>query len=500
MNEKKEYGQFFTSDIIADLMVKWLLKENPQEILDPAVGGGIFLKKAENYSKNIKKYAFEIDEKMITEFNKNNKFDVQLYHKDYLLTFSDKKFDAIACNPPYHKFQEIKNRKQYIDLLRINYGIHLSGYTNECIYFLIKSINELKENGKCCFIIPYEFLNTGYGRIVKQYLLDKKIVKAIMKFDYEIKLFDDATTTSCILFIENTPHTGINFIDISNQEDLYHFDLEAVLQEQTNIFYPNESLNPKEKWLQYFKKVKNSPYKNLTLLKNVAKVKRGIATGNNDYFALDKNKIRETGLSENVCVPCITKSSYIKGSFLTNNIFEDLVESNKKMYIFDGTKSINKNDNAYIKYGEANKYHESYLTSHRTPWYSIEEKKPAPILLSVFNRNKIKVVRNEMMIKNLTTFHGLFFNENTSEEDINLTFCYLLTPIAQEILKMNKREYGEGLDKFEPNDLNNSYILDVSQIPNADKNNILEIYEEMKENPNGHYIEELNQIFTRIIQ
>lgn len=38
-------------------------------------------------------------------------------------------------------------------------------------------------------------------------------------------------------------------------------------------------------------------------------------------------------------------------------------------------------------------------------------------------------------------------------------FANLLTPIGHEHLCINKRDYGNGLNKFEPNDLNNALIL-----------------------------------------
>ena len=57
----------------------------------------------------------------------------------------------------------------------------MSGYSNLCVYFLVKSMNELNENGKCCYIIPYEFMNTGYGKGIKQYLLDSKMLKTMAK-------------------------------------------------------------------------------------------------------------------------------------------------------------------------------------------------------------------------------------------------------------------------------------------------------------------------------
>jgi adenine-specific DNA-methyltransferase len=43
LSYRKELGQYFTPPIIANLMSKWVLQNNPENILDPAFGlGSIF--------------------------------------------------------------------------------------------------------------------------------------------------------------------------------------------------------------------------------------------------------------------------------------------------------------------------------------------------------------------------------------------------------------------------------------------------------------------------
>mgnify|MGYP000910989739 CR=1 FL=1 len=503
MKDKKELGQFFTNDIIAEFMVKWLIQNNPKNILDPAVGLGIFMEKVEKYKPEISKTAFDIDEKMIKIFKEKNNFKVNININDYLSSNVLNRFDAIVCNPPYNKFQKILNRKDLIKSFEIKYGIKMSGYSNLYVYFLVKSMNELSNNGRCCYIIPYEFLCTGYGENIKNYLITSKMLKAIIKFNNKTKLFADAITTSCILCLENKSHSDIEFINIEKISELQSLSFENNHLSTDGIIIKNNQLNPKDKWLKYFKPeptITELGYLNLIKLNEIAQVKRGIATGNNAYFTFNQEKIKKFNLSSNVCLPCISKSSDIKKIFFDKNYFDELVKENKKMFLFDGNMAKIESDFTYIKYGESINCDKTYLTSHRNPWYSIEEKKSAPILLSVFSRNKnLKVIRNEMMIKNLTTFHGLFLKneEGLNSDFINLLFCYLITPIAQEILYLNKREYGEGLDKFEPNDLNNSYILDLRVINNFDRDIILTIYEESRLKKSIEKINELNNIFIK---
>ena len=128
----------------------------------------------------------------------------------------------------------------------------------------------------------------------------------------------------------------------------------------------------------------------------------------------------------------------------------------------------------------------------------MEYREAAPILICVFSRKKIKVIRNELGIRNLTAFHGLYL-KNDSPDFVNMLFCYMLTPLAQELLYHSRREYGDGLTKFEPNDLTKAVMLDLRIITDKDKEEILKIYDEIKKANSEVKIYELDSIFRKYV-
>ena len=220
------------------------------------------------------------------------------------------------------------------------------------------------------------------------------MLKYLIKFNNDIKIFSDAMTTSCILVFENSFHSEVNFIEIKKVDEL-----QDILNEKYDnlkcITYDYNLLKCKEKWSKYFNQRKYI-YKNLINFKEIAQVKRGIATGNNKFFTLSKDDIKKHKLSESVCIPCVTKSPDITQLIMTESYFKNLFDDNKKMFIFDGRNKRTKSDLDYITYGEDIGVNKSYLNSHRDPWYGIEDKCAAPIWISVFSRDKLKVVRNEI--------------------------------------------------------------------------------------------------------
>ncbi len=265
-----------------------------------------------------------------------------------------------------------------------------------------------------------------------------------------------------------------------------------------------DKIDPNIKWRNYYQKQQSSKYKNLIQFSEVAKVVRGIATGANDYFSFNIQKAKKYKIAENHLLPCITKSKDIKKPFFTTNDFETLKNKNANVFLLDADKKQqDENVLTYIKKGEQEEINKKFLTSKRKPWYKLENRIPPPIWVGVFNRTGLKFVRNEANIRNLTTFHCIYLVDNLFNKiNIDLLFAYLLTDIAKQIFDDNKREYGDGLNKFEPNDLNKALMLDLSKLNKETSDKIIALYQEyrisiIENNENSELIYLINNMLRK---
>lgn len=494
----KKLGQFFTPSYVADFMRRWVLENNPKTILDPAVGNGIFLA---GIADSIHKVGYDIDREIIEFFKQNNQMNYEIRIEDFLIDHWDESFDSIICNPPYNKFQTLDNREEvYLDL-KEHLKIPLSGYSNQYVLFLLKAIKLLNDKGHLAFIIPNEFLNTGYGKIVKKFLIKEHCLKGILSFDNEENIFEDALTTACIVLVEKNNLKESFFAKIDNIEELRNFNFSTLKGCEKIRLIPYDSLNCDEKWLSLFEfNSSKLEYKNLVPFSNYAKVKRGIATGDNEFFVFNKSKIKQYGINKKNLIPCAIKCADFKFPIFDDNDFFKLEKDDVNCYVFDGSLYTDKNSTAYIKYGESIGTNKKYLTSHREPWYGMEPKDPSPIWINVFSRQKLKVVRNIANIKNLTTFHSIFLNKGM-DKYTDILFCYLLTDLGQSILYQNKRSYGGGLDKFEPGDLNNAFLLDFKKINQSDIDIVLTLYKSLfdKKTNQREVYKTLESIFAKYL-
>lgn len=372
--------------------------------------------------------------------------------------------------------------------------------------FMLKSVNQLAANGRAAYIVPFEFLNSDYGTFIKKYLLESKTLRYVILFNSGENVFNNALTTSCILLFANDDKSeSVRFINAEGVESLQNI-------EEQIAFYPDfngigksvrySDLDPNIKWRTYYQTQNSRKFKNLVTLSTYAKVVRGIATGHNDYFTFDENKKAEFGISE-FLLPCLTKAPQAKTNFFSSTEYENLRQNGNRIWLFNAFDLTDRNVRKYIKHGEELEVQKGYLTSHRNPWHGIENRPPAPILVTVFNRSGLRFVRNEANIRNLTCFHAIYLNMFASAK-IDLLMAYFLSDVSKEIFDDDRREYGGGLNKFEPNDLNNSKVINLDVIDLETENLIATLYNRYRESVlysqiDVEALDNLNDVFSSFV-
>jgi adenine-specific DNA-methyltransferase len=260
---------------------------------------------------------------------------------------------------------------------------------------------------------------------------------------------------------------------------------------------PNADLKPDDKWLKYFD-LRPSPVltKDLVAVNTYGSFSRGIATGANEFFAISASKAAQHNLPRSLFLRSVTKSAQIKKPVFTDDDFDLLEKSDAPVLLLNLNGCISGPARDYIEYGVRQGFHLRYLTKARNPWYKLERRVPAPLLFGVFSRDGFNVVRNKSSALNLTCYHG--FNPNLFGRDhVDELFLYFQSRAARRLLELNMRRYGEGLDKFEPNDLNRALAPSpgwFSRLPPR------LIQQGMEECENGEVLpEEIEQCFDTLM-
>ena len=448
---RKKYGQFFTHKKVADFMVGWVLRSSERGLLfDPAFGLGAF---HDSIKKNqrVSFHGYEADPHILDYWRKNSNSHINVELKNYLTSWGNK-YDNIVCNPPYARFQHFDNRNDILRAFAEKMNMSMSGYTNIASAFLVKSIHELKKNGRLAYLMPLEFLNTGYGKAIKEKLIEKGHLHSIIKLDCEKDIFPDATTTvGIILYDSSKHHTHVNFHNISsinNLHDVHDSEPESCIDVRI--------INAIDKWMPYFTNDRVSiNHEKAVPLEHYGRFSRGIATGANEFFAIKPSQAAKLGI-ENASIPCITKSSQINNPVFDERQYSELVKADSRVLLFTPNGDLSNSDLEYIREGERRLFNERYITKCRNPWYKVEQRNPSPILLNVFSRSGYKIILNKSNAVTLTCYHG--FQPNLfGRRYVGKLFLYMASNAGRKILSLSKRVYGKSLDKFEPNDLNRAF-------------------------------------------
>ncbi|MEI6413014.1 MAG: N-6 DNA methylase [Pseudomonadota bacterium] len=476
-NHRKRLGQFFTDSRVAAFMVNWIRSSHQDSIYDPAFGLGAFYSAISNKS-NLSFAASEIDWRILDFWNRHHRDarPVEIRQEDYLrawgLTHAN-----IVCNPPYMRFQNFLGRDQIFRDFEKRLGIRLSGYTNMASAFLLKSLSELKPGGRLAYIMPLEFLNAGYGTLIKKRLLDQSWIKAIIRFQCEKEVFPDATTTVGIILVDSgSPSSHVDFHRVDHMRNL-----DDILARMPVKRIPASSLQPGEKWLQYFQSYRlEYDAKRFVPLQYYGRFSRGIATGANNFFVGSASFFNQWGIRDDEVIACITKSCQIRKSCFSQADYAELHRADANVFLFSPNDPISAGARKYLLTGENSGYHQRFLTRNRNPWYKTEVRLPSPLLLGVFSRGGYKIIKNTSSALNLTCYHGFQPNQ-FGLSYVDGLFLYLLSDAGRQMLSLSMRQYGNVLDKFEPNDLNGAWVPNLEFFNLIPKQDIQEAMERVQD-------------------
>jgi adenine-specific DNA-methyltransferase len=508
--KRKDLAQFFTPPEIAEFMVKWVLDVRPRTILDPAAGTGIFVRKVSDINQAGGKapsvLAMDVDPDILKVAKESLEScpNVQYKVADFLKCRLQVPFDAVVCNPPYYKHHFVEDKKQLVGQFNRRYGSSLTRMTSVYCLFLIKAVNLLAAGGRGSFIIPSEFMNADYGVAVKSYLLEHRLLDAILVLDYESRAFSDALTTSCILLISKDPskprEAQVKLFRARGTRDFA--DLCARILNGTAV--PLRSLDagildPDLKWHNYFYTARPRNHPDLLPpLESLARCSRGIATGSNEYFTLSELERRQGGLSEDEVRACVTKSAQAGELVFTARDFERLRSGNKKCYLLYPGGELTPAMRHYLARGERLAVHEKFLTRNRHPWYRPEQRSPADIWVTVFYRGRPRFVLNEARILNLTTFHGIYLRPSFSSLR-EILFAYLNSFLCAEFIRPQRREYGDGLLKLEPRDVERILLPEFARMSGPDLDAVRDAVALLREGrlDTGRFLESIDPVFER---
>lgn len=462
--ERNSLGQFSTPyNLAVDIMkyAKNNLDIRPISFLEPAIGTGVFYSAfLDVFGSKIPHTAlgFEIDSHYYNPAKDLwHNSQLEMRNADFLEQSPDKKYSLLVTNPPYcrHHHIESEKKKTLQGLVFQHTGIKISGLAGLYCYFLILSTRWLKEDALSCWLIPSEFMDVNFGNALKYYLLNNVDLILIHSFSPEQLQFDDALITSSIVVFRNrkpTQHSIIFSRDGSISEPVIKKSFSrSVLSRETkwsHLLHDDPSIELISKIGDFFQ------------------TKRGIATGNNDFFILNEKTINQYQIPQKFLTPILPGPRY-----LTKNRIDSvngMPALEQKLFLFSCDLPEYEIKQSfpllwmYIKSGSEKGVPNGYICSRRTPWYYCERSKPAPFIMPYMGRLETnhKLFRFILNDSNAIATNGYLllylkpeYESYLHDNNVLTKIWEALNAIPVELLVRSGRVYGGGLYKIEPKEL-----------------------------------------------
>lgn len=383
--------------------------------------------------------------------------------EDFTRATPNESFNLLVTNPPYvrhhHLTPEVK--RQLAERVATITGIRPSGLAGLYTYFPLLAQPWLADGALAAWLIPSEFLDVNYGSALKTFLLSQVDLLRVHRFNAADVQFADALVSSTVVvYRKATP----------SPQPVVFTQGHSIGTPSQHCMVDRDALVPSRKWGLLFDRARESdtqPNSNLTL-GDLFTIRRGLATGRNDYFILSRDEARRRQLPECFLRPILPGPRLIPDAVIETDT-DGFPRGLPQTVLVDcrlGEEQVRRQYPrlwAYYQEGERSGINRGYLTSRRTPWYSQEDRPPPPFLCPYMGRQKngrgpFRFVWN----KTAATAHNVYMllypkgplaRRLSAAPELYEAVFEALRRIDGGGIVSSGRVYGGGLHKVEPNEL-----------------------------------------------
>ena len=512
-------GRIYTPNPVAEFLSDWAIRSPQDKVLDLGTGPGVFVFQAHkrlqalgcdarDASQQI--YGAEIDDAAWSDFDssaasKGINFP-HVANDDFFKTeITD--VDAVIGNPPYVRRYEIDN----VDVIRRSAladeedTSNISRLTDLYVYFLLRSMQFLRQGGRLAVITADSWLNVGYGKTLRQRLTEEFAIERLISIDRPV--FDDAQVKPVMLLATKfrpkkkwrcefiRVKNGLRFSDLPR-----HLNHETAHKDIQRVTVPSELLTPENIWGIHFKAPELydeiTSHHLFTPLDKIARAQIGHQTLAKDFFVLTRDEARAKSIENRFLKPLAQSSQHCDHPVISK-------QNEARFYLFycSGTKEKLSGTKAleYIEYGETETvsirgkdqevvgYHNKprIQKASRKNWYDlrtrIEKRGSAEILIPRLVYKYFAVYWNQARY-----IPGELFIEFVPHETIDprVYLAILNSTVTEVLFRCHAQVYGGGTYNMNSGEIKRMPIIDASLLSEGQRDTLVQGYTEFIQDPN----------------
>lgn len=471
---QKLRGGYYTPGPIADFLARWAIRTPDAQILEPACGDGALLMASAEalLARGASKeeiaghlYGVEIDPREAANARKRlqmaglpagkNPVHVGDFfaHCRNQLFARGRTFDVVIGNPPFIRYQLFPEASRTLACeIMQGVGLHPTRLLNTWLPFLVAGTLLVKDGGRLAMVIPAELFQVNYAAEARQFLSDSYAQVTIITFKRLV--FADLQQEVVLLLCEKScqPCHEIRTVELEDAESL---------AAETPATLAGCACKPldhcTEKWTRYFLDAAEiqflrtlSAHPGVTLSGQVLEVDVGVVTGQNSFFVLCEQQVRESGLLS-FTHRVVSRSGHLPGAVFQEEDWLGNASRQVPTHLLLAPKvpheALPALLQAYVTSGEQAGYHRGYKCRTRHPWYVVPSVwSPDAFLLRQIHSYP-KLIFNQAHATCTDTLHRVRFRSQQAGEQVVAAFLNVLTFAFAEV---TGRGYGGGVLTFEP--------------------------------------------------
>ena len=436
----------------------------PVHFGDPAVGNGAFyaaLLQVLPRSRMASAVGVDVNPRQVEAARSRwGHRGLEVVQADYLHLEQLQPRTLILANPPYLRHQDIPApyKKQLRDRASVIMETMIDAKSGQYVYFLILSHRWLADNGVAAWLVPSGFMRSQYGRGVRRYLTEEVALIRIHQFAADDPQFENAKVLpAVIVFRKATPEPN-RCVTLSSGGTLEAPESSRTVSVTT--------LKSEKKWCVSCRRTDTTDAQ--VNIGDLFSVRRGIATGANNFFILRREAAVELGFPEVALRPILPKSRLLKSDVIERGS-DGWPAVEPQLCVIDC--ELSEEEIAlrfprlweYLATAEGHGVLDRNLVRHRKRWYQQEQRRPAMFLCTYMGRGNaerlpLRFIWNKSDAIATNTYLMMYPKEplaNVLEEDPKASedvYTSLRRAAVSAIFQW-ARTYSGGLQKIEPREL-----------------------------------------------
>jgi adenine-specific DNA-methyltransferase len=456
---RKARGAFFTPPEVASFIAEWAVRTASDRTFEPSCGEAIFMLAAVDRLRTLGARG-NLDKQLhgaelhapsaVAAFDalQARGASASIAIGDFFEFSFEREYDAVIGNPPYVRYQDFTGEpRERARAKALAAGVSLTGLASSWAAFVVEAAQLVKPGGRLGLVLPAELLSVNYASPVRRFLMSRFARVRLVVFHERV--FPGVLEEVVLLLAEGDGPTDT--VEISSALNL------AGLDDLETVRWKPRS--PDDKWTaaliasdsitDYADAIRDGTFIDL---EDWGATDLGMVTGNNRYFTLSAERVRELRIPERDLMRISPPGSrHLRGLTFATAAWRELADEGRPVYLF-----LPQRDNPsaaarrYIAEGEAHNVSAAYKCRVRTPWWRVPTVAAPDLFLTYMNHDAPRLVTNAARVSYLNSVHGVRLHAGLralGRSTLPLATLNTITLLGAELVG---RAYGGGLLKLEP--------------------------------------------------